>query len=64
MGKIFESDLKTMIHEINTPLPLQYIRQDFQEPPRKDTGIFDRHTRGYVEDFCKAFMPKRSVRIE
>jgi hypothetical protein len=53
-----------MIHEINTPLPLQYIRQDFQEPPRKDTGIFDRPTRGYVEDFCKAFMPKRSVRIE
>ena len=64
MGKIFESDLKTMIHEINTPLLLQYIRQDFQELPRKDTGIFDKHTRGYVENFCKAFMRKKSVQIE
>jgi len=40
------------------------MQKDLHKPPRKDAGIFDRHTRGYVEDFCKASMRKRSVQIE
>jgi len=40
------------------------MQKDLHKPPRKGTGIFDRHTRRYVEDFCKAFMRKRSVQIE
>ncbi|MGB2690434.1 MAG: hypothetical protein WBC36_15740 [Desulfobacterales bacterium] len=40
------------------------MQKDLNKPSRKDIGIFDRHTRGYVEDFCKAFMRRRSVQIE
>ncbi len=37
------------------------MHKDLQKPSRKGVGIFDRHTRGYVEDFCEAFMRKGSV---
>jgi len=31
--------------------------------PIKTIGIFDRHTRRYVEDFCECPIGKRSVQV-
>jgi hypothetical protein len=40
------------------------MHKDLLKPLKKDMGIFDRLTRGHVEDFRKSLMRKGSVQIE
>jgi hypothetical protein len=37
------------------------MHRGLRKPPRKDIGTFDRHTRGYVEDFREALMRKSKI---